>query len=868
MKTKSYFYVVLLLCVVTVTALVGCTTVTKYTIQFETYGGTAIESLQFAYNEEIVLPANPEKANYNFAGWYLDADFEELFKDTVMPNNDIVLYAKWTGNLVTVKFESNGGTKIEDEIGEVHDSCYIPNNPTKENCIFGGWYLDKDFSNEFNFEYPETDITVYAKWLRLEEKTAIDLNKNWISRDANAYEINETLEGVTINALPGKDSWSYVQLNITQNVKEYDVFVMELTGTADTSFLLKLEGANKDSIIDNVEKSFTMTGETQTIVWEIDENNLTDGSEVLEFLLFVNQGNTGGDVTMTINSLKLYRQVLENEEDNNVIFFESNGGSVVDPLYAVVGSEIEAPADPVRGGYQFDGWYMDDELTQEFVFDKMPTDPITLYASWIENTNVTITYDTNGGSEIPEVNAPVGSIHEAPDAPTKENCYFVGWYLDEDCQEPFDGVVLDTSFTLYARWDVLETNTSIVFFDFVTPHPTSFDITKTPSNSTLISTTDSKSGWDYFGVKINIDVKAYSVFQLAVKGTEGIDVIFKLQNGGVEAKEITVTMTGEEQIIYWVVSEENLTDGTATMDFYMFLNPNVEGAGASLEIMNIELFKLKQEGTQLDSALFFETNGGSIVNPLYALPGLTILEPTSPTKAGYTFEGWYKDAELTEKFVFDVMPEGKTILYANWTVNEQVTVTFETNGGSDVPSIKNVAGLQIELPTPIKENYFFAGWYLDEEYTEKFFGVLLQENFIVYAKWISVDDPNKVDCNANWIDNDGDAYEITSNGNEFDITSMTGKDDWSYVYTNLGENVFGYNIARFVVQGEAGTKIMFKTRGVEYDVTLTGEVQEVILNIAPFAEGEDLEFLIFIGAGSNGEGFAITVQEFDMYKGE
>ena len=73
--------------------------------------------------------------------------------------------------------------------------------------------------------------------------------------------------------------------------------------------------------------------------------------------------------------------------------------------------------------------------------------------------------------------------------------------------------------------------------------------------------------------------------------------------------------------------------------------------------------------------IVFEENGGTYVKPEYVINGEQTTEPEAPTKEGYSFEGWYTDEELTEKFEFggtlDDLEFGEDLtLYAKWNAQE------------------------------------------------------------------------------------------------------------------------------------------------------------------------------------------------------
>ena len=118
----------------------------------------------------------------------------------------------------------------------------------------------------------------------------------------------------------------------------------------------------------------------------------------------------------------------------------------------------------------------------------------------------------------------------------------------------------------------------------------------------------------------------------------------------------------------------------------------------------------------------FDSNGGSEIAPITQDYGTAIAAPADPTREGYTFIGWDKAIPTT-------MPAENTIITAKWAVN-QYTITFDTAGGSAVASITQDYGTAITAPAdPTREGYTFIGW--DKAIPT----TMPAENMTITAKW-------------------------------------------------------------------------------------------------------------------------------------
>ncbi len=115
-----------------------------------------------------------------------------------------------------------------------------------------------------------------------------------------------------------------------------------------------------------------------------------------------------------------------------------------------------------------------------------------------------------------------------------------------------------------------------------------------------------------------------------------------------------------------------------------------------------------------------------------------IVEPTAPTREGYTFGGWYLDAECKQKVDFETYKVvGDVTLYAQWLINSY-TVSFEENGGSSVEDITVEYGKPATMPAnPTKEGHNFVGWFVDQNLTQPYTNGAIKGNTTLYAKWRS-----------------------------------------------------------------------------------------------------------------------------------
>lgn len=185
----------LFMAVLAVLTMTGCddeeTVLQKYTVTFNSQGGSEVAPQAVYAGEKIVKPANPTKEKEYFVDWYKEAECTNVWdfeNETV--SQDITLYAKWTSIAYTVTFETNGGSAIEAQL--VPEGTFATKPvpaPTKEGNLFEEWYTEQTMTNRFDFYTPITkDITLYAKWMDISSITFDDLQQLFGEAEYRAYQ--------------------------------------------------------------------------------------------------------------------------------------------------------------------------------------------------------------------------------------------------------------------------------------------------------------------------------------------------------------------------------------------------------------------------------------------------------------------------------------------------------------------------------------------------------------------------------------------------------------------------------------------------------------------------------------------------------
>ncbi len=212
------------------------------------------------------------------------------------------------------------------------------------------------------------------------------------------------------------------------------------------------------------------------------------------------------------------------------------------------------PADPVKEGYTFEGWYYDGV---KFDFSTPVTKDMTITAIWSENNNAelpgpgtvltyTVKFDSNGGSEVASQTVEENDTLTEPTNPTRSGYTFAGWYLGET---KFDFTTkITANITLVAKWTKVEekenTSSSTTNKETVTKYTVKFNYgysNKVTSKSVEKGKTVSKPsnptrsgytflGWYYNGEKFDFSTKITKSITLTAKWEKKDVITYKIED--------------------------------------------------------------------------------------------------------------------------------------------------------------------------------------------------------------------------------------------------------------------------------------------------------------------------------------------------
>ncbi len=602
--------------------------VQQYSVIFYIVDGQEYESLYVDRNTVVNQPENaPVRAGYEFQGWATDdlgmGDAID-FTDGVMVVRNVSYYGKWEAVKSILHFNLLGG-KIGDsdtaesieEKTEEAIAAKLP-KPTKDGCLFAGWYLDEALTRKIGAVMPGGENTAYACWKKPMEASSVDLlGMDWamiVSGLTTTY--NPADRTLLITTGTSKEQYAGVYRPVVGNMSDYIRVSIKFTGTAGCTVCFKVEG-NVDAV---KETSVTCTGSEQEFIWELDPSNLTNGNYItdpMKIIIFwcFNSTTAPAGNSIIFTEFKMIRYANENLEVENSVFIHTNVLASTPVLYFKTGETIVLPDLKTKPGYHVEGYYTDIGLTQKFTDTVMTAGAKSLYVKWALNDNVKLNFISNGGDDADfTAEEPIGIAFVTPTF-TRLGYTFMGWYTQATGGTKLNLKNMpEEELTVYAQWQKNPDRT--LSFDTNGGN----DITPVTKSWGLLIDTDEptpiRNGYEFLGW--------YSDAALT------------------------------KQFIFIYMPEENTTvyaKWIGTFDIEITLNVGATGSIAT--------------STYTKKAL--ET--------------LALGTPTN-TNTGYVFDGWFLDSAFTQAYkgVVPAVASNVTALtvYAKWIEPDMGTSTSVT----------------------------------------------------------------------------------------------------------------------------------------------------------------------------------------------
>jgi uncharacterized repeat protein (TIGR02543 family) len=645
--------------------------------------------------------ATTSRTGYTFSGWFTAASGGTQITTSAAHTRsaNFILYAQWSGNSLTVTYDSQGGSAVTS--GSVNSGANIsaaPTAPTRAGYTLSGWSTTSTGSVvTFPFAHNQTaNFTLFAIWsanaltVTYNAKGGTTVSDGTVNTAASisAAPTAPTRTGYTLSGWSATDGGTVVTFpyahgqtaNFTLYAKWIALTTNAITYNNQSATTAQVGGSTTyttDAAIATIPTTAPLRVGYTFAGWFTDPSA---GTQV-----------TNGTYTPAspYGSITLYAQWTAN---SLTVTYNSKGGTTVSNGSVNTAASISsAPTAPTRAGYTFTAWSATDGGTAiTFPYAHGQTANFTLYALWTAGSLV-VTYNSQGGSAVSNGTAATGaSISSAPTAPTRTGYTFDGWSATET------GTVVTfpfahgqtTNFTLYARWSL----------------------------------------------------RVYSVAFNANSGT-GTMGNQSFTHGVTTSLNANLYSRANYVFHRWATA----ADGTGTT------YNNFAQAALTAETT------LYAQWTANTYVVTFNYNGGdggdSTATASYTTAGTAITLPV-PTKTGFTFAGWHSDAGLTTAIGSgggsgSYSPTGATLslnAYAKWTA---INYTFTYNSNSaDSGTVPTETSKQITQTATVKANtgslalagYTFSGWNTasDGTGTNYLSGSLFtvgSSNVTLYAKW-------------------------------------------------------------------------------------------------------------------------------------
>jgi len=701
----------------------------------------------------VALPTPPPTmAGSVFNGWNTKANGSgsPLDENTPITANTAV-YAQWTKDVYTVTFNSNGGDTAADppSVVVVYNTRVspLPAQPTRAGYTFSGWNTQQDGNGDtFNGStYVKTNMTVFAKWA---VKTyTVTFVQNGGS-GASPTSINVIAPATTVVTLPtnepSRTGYNFTGWNTDQNGNG-TVFTANTPVTASIkvyaqwttkSYLVNFDGNGATTQASPSSMNVSHNGKIDPL-----PAPPTKAGGVFTGW-FSTSSASGGTAITTNTTVTADRTVYARWTTNKyTVTFNGNGATTeANPQTrgnVNHGDTVTLPVQPRRAGYAFTGWNTAlNGSGSEFTAGTPVTADISVFAQW---TALSGDYAFDGG----DFTGPSGQQVQRS---TAVSTYLAG---------------TTGTFNQYGEGNGLGAGTGLLM------------------TGTLSSTGADSQGVIWASEEKMNDPNGKRSLTFWVKGSvdnHALLIGFTSSNstGTVSSTQPAIvlegTLSGTSASPYaaplrTAFTGPNLvaTTGVTTQNSWVKVAVDINGYGDDITgklfvirgvrgttpgtVYNFRIDEVCYEVGSAPSSytVTFDSAGGNTVAPKSVMfPSTTVgTLPTPPTRAGYSFGGWYtlQNGGGTQ-FLASTAVTANTTVYAKWTANSY-TVSFYGNGMtmSPNPTTRTVShGASVgagSMPNPLRTGYTLSGWNSNTDGSGTSFTGTTQVTaaISVYAQW-------------------------------------------------------------------------------------------------------------------------------------
>ena len=355
--------------------------------------------------------------------------------------------------------------------------------------------------------------------------------------------------------------------------------------------------------------------------------------------------------------------------------FDLNDGDseAIAEITADYNSDVTKPADPTRTGYTFAGW------SPEFT-GKVPAGDTTYEAQWTIN-QYTITFDTDGGSEVEPITLDYESAITAPENPTKTGYTFAGWDSEIPTTMPAENKTIKATWTInsyvveYVVDGVVVKEESLEYGSVITA----------PANP-------SKPGWVFIGWESEYKGTTVPDYNVTYTAQWKQDII-----------TLRFVFWDDNKVEYQYKPGEEITEipEVPAREGYTFKGWDKTIPEVMPEEVDNGVYVITANWSVNKYDVYFIANGKTVKKQTMTY-GSPIVAPEAPEVEGYTFVGWTPE-------VAETVPANNVWYEAVYEVNTY-TVTYYVNG-----EVVNVAEVKYgeEIPAyepTVEEGMKFDGW--------------------------------------------------------------------------------------------------------------------------------------------------------------